>query len=144
MKKIFFALAVLLSLGACATMQHQQKPIAVNDLAALKGHWEGTRSIVIQRGQNLNFAEMDIVNDTIPIRGTVTLHLESGSAGIPGSDIRRYEFANGVIDPDGNLDITLPENNRMALSFQGTDKNTLSGVFFHGGNRGTITFQKKS
>ncbi len=144
MKHLWFVLAAAsLLLGSCATMQPQATPISTGDVAALKGHWEGTRTIVIQHGENLNFAEMDILNDSIPLRGTVTLHLESGAAGIPGADIRRYPFVGAVIDPNGNLEINLPEDNRMALSFQGSDKNTLTGIFFHRGNRGTVTFRRK-
>jgi hypothetical protein len=144
MKKVLLALLICTVAGACATLRqnHEVRPITVADLPALKGHWEGTRNIVIQQWPTLNFAEMDVLNDTVPLRGRVTLQLRHP---IDGNymEIRTLPFWRGLIDEGGYLDITFSETYRMAVAFEGLDRKTLSGVFFHGGNRGTITLRKK-
>jgi hypothetical protein len=130
--------AVLFLLGACATVP--VKPIASSDLPALKGIWAGTREIVLNFTRTYSYAELEILNDTLPLKGKLTLHVPDYS----GSEIRTYPFEDGQVDQTGKLIIDLPETNRMELSFySGEAKKTLYGSFYHGRQTGKIVLIKK-
>jgi hypothetical protein len=139
MKRFAIALsAVFFLLGACATVPI--KPIASSDLPDLKGKWEGTREIVIGFTRTFYYTEMEIFNDTLPVKGKVVIYIEEPR----GIEPRTYPFEDGEIDPDGNLIIKLPENNLMKLSlYSGETKKTLYGNFSHGRQLGKIVLHKK-
>lgn len=139
MKRSMIALlAGFFLLGACATVP--VKPIASSDLPDLKGRWEGTREIVINFTRTFSYAELDIANDTLPLKGKLTLYVPEYT----GNEVRTYPFEDGQIDPTGKLIINLPENDRMELSFSsGETKKTLYGSYFHLRQQGKIVLIKK-
>jgi len=139
MKRSMIAfVAVLFLLGACATVP--VKPIASSDLPDLKGIWAGTREIVLNFTRTYSYAELEILNDTLPLKGKLILHIPEYS----GNEIRTYPFEDGQVDQTGKLIIDLPETNRMELSFySGEAKKTLYGNFYHGRQTGTIVLIKK-
>jgi len=139
MKRSMIALlAVFFLLGACATVP--VKPIASSDLPDLKGKWEGIREIVIGFLRTFSYAELEIYNDTLPVKGKLILHIPEYS----GNEIRTYPFEDGQVDQTGKLIIDLPETNRMELSFySGEAKKTLYGSFYHGRQTGKIVLHKK-
>ena len=139
MKSLMIALvAILFLLGACATVPI--RPIASSDLPDLKGRWEGTREIVIQVLRTYSFAELEIYNDTLPLKGKLTLYIPE----YVGNEVRTYPFEDGQIDQTGKLIIKLPEDNLMELSFySGEAKKTLYGSFYRGRETGKIVLHKK-
>ena len=140
MKRLMIAsLAVLFLLGACATVP--VRPITSSDLPDLKGKWEGTREIVLNFLRTFSFAQLEIYNDTVPVKGKLTLYIPEYT----GNEVRTYPFENGQLDQTGKLIIDLPETNRMELLFSsGETKKTLYGSFMHGRQLGKITLIKKS
>jgi len=139
MKRLMIALvAILFLLGACATVP--VKPIASSDLPDLKGRWEGTRELVIQVLRTYSFAQLEIYNDTLPLKGKLTLYIPE----YVGNEVRTYPFEDGQIDQTGKLIIKLPEDNLMELSFySGEAKKTLYGSFYRGRETGKIVLHKK-
>ena len=139
MKRLMIALLVVFFLlGACASVQ--VKPIASNDLPTLKGKWEGTREIEIGFVRTFSAAELEIYNDTVPLKGKLTLYVPEYTA----NEVRTYPFENGQLDPNGKLIIDLPDNDRMELSFSGGEtKKTLYGNYFHTRQTGRIVLIKK-
>jgi hypothetical protein len=138
MKKfgLFFFLLVFL-IGACATVS-QKAPMTSSDLSFLKGEWEGTRVIQFDKLISTDWTEMEIFNDSIPLKGKMTIYY------LQGSDTRRYSFENGFIDPEGNLSIRLTEINNITLSLYREEKRIkLDGYYTHRGNLGTLTLYKK-
>ncbi len=139
MKRSMIALlAVFFLLSACATVPI--KPIASSDLPDLKGKWEGTREIVLNFLRTFSYAQLEIFNDTLPLKGKLTLYIPEYT----GNEVRTYPFEDGQVDQTGKLIINLPEDNRMELSFySGEAKKTLYGSFSHGRQLGKIVLHKK-
>jgi len=139
MKRSMIALLAVFSLlGACATVPI--KPIASSDLPDLKGKWEGTREIVLNFLRTFSYAELGIYNDTLPLKGKLTLYIPEYT----GNEVRTYPFEDGQVDQTGKLIINLPEDNRMELSFySGEAKKTLYGSFSHGRQLGKIVLHKR-
>lgn len=134
-----FALLVLtglLILSACATIPIS--PISPGDVPAFKGTWEGTRIIEWGRYQSFDTTIMEVHNDSIPLRGKLTvLFLE-------GKDIRVFEFDNGTIDAKGNLVLPLRDDTKAVLSFhKGENKMKLDGYYYYGNYLGRLTLDKK-
>lgn len=138
-KRLMIALsAVFFLLGACATVP--KKPIASSDLPDLKGKWEGTRELLLGFTRTFAYVEMEIYNDTLPVKGKVVVYVREYS----GTEPRTYSFDDGVIDSEGNLIIRLPEENLMKVSFySGEGKKTLYGNWSHKAQPGTIVLHKK-
>ena len=139
MKRLMICLlAVFFLLGACATVP--VKPIASSDLPVLKGKWEGTREIVINFLRTFSAAELEIYNDTLPLKGKLTLYVPE----YIGNEVRTYPFEDGQVDQTGKLIINLHENDRMELSFSsGETKKTLYGSYFRLRQTGRIVLHKK-
>ena len=116
------------------------KPIASSDLPALKGKWEGTREIVLNFVRTFSAAELEIYNDTLPLKGKLTLYVPEYT----GIEVRTYPFEEGQVDSTGKLIINLPETDRMELSFSsGETKKSLYGSYYHTRQTGTIVLIKK-
>lgn len=138
MKKfwISFFLLVFIS-GACATAP-QRVTMTPNDVSLLKGNWEGSRDITFDKARHIDFTEMEIFNDSVPLKGKIAV------AFLAGSDTRRYSFENGIIDPEGNVSIQLTEINKISLSLYKEGKRIiLDGYYWHRDNRGRLTLYKK-
>ena len=131
-------LAVFFLLGACATVP--VKPLTSSDLPVLKGEWTGTRELILGFTRTFAYVEMEIFNDSLPVRGKVVIYVREYT----GSESRTYPFDDGVIDPNGKLIIRLPEDNLMELSFySGESTKRLEGSFSHKDQPGKIVLHKK-
>ncbi len=119
---LFFALSLVI--GACATLP--SKTITTGDLAALKGSWAGTRFLQMGKSQATTSLELVIANETLPLRGTVTLYL------FAGDETRVYPFENGQITPQGKLLIPFGQDvMRMELTwFKEGNREKLQGSYF--------------
>jgi hypothetical protein len=139
MKRLMIALwAVFFLLGACATVP--KKPITSSDLPDLKGKWEGTRELILGFTRTFAYVEMEIFNDTLPLKGKVVIYVREYG----GTEPRTYSFDDGKVDSEGNLIITLPEANLMKVSFySGEGKKTLYGDWSHKAQPGKIVLHKK-
>ena len=139
MKRLLIGLvAVLFLSGACATVP--VKPIASSDLPVLKGRWEGTRELVNGFVRTFAAAELEIYNDTLPLKGKLTLYVPE----YIGNEVRPYPFEDGQVDQTGKLIINLSENDRMELSFaSGETKKSLYGSYFRLRQTGRIVLIKK-
>ena len=138
MKKfgIFFFLLVFL-IGGCALMP-QKATMIPTDLSLLKGTWQGSRDITFDRKRHIDFTEMEIFNDSIPLKGKISI------AFLEGTDTRRHSFENGVIDAGGSLSIQLTEINKITLSmYREGEKIKLDGHYTHRDNQGRLTLYKK-
>jgi hypothetical protein len=123
-------------LGACATVPIS--PIFSSDVPALKGTWEGSRQINWGRYQSYDPAILEVDNDSIPLRGKLTLLF------MEGKDTRVFQFDNGTIDPKGNLLLPLKEDTKAVLSFhKGENKMRLDGYYYYGNYVGRLTLDKK-
>lgn len=126
MKKIVVVLfALSLVVAACATLP--PKTITTGDLAALKGSWAGTRSIQMGKSIATTSLELVIANETLPLKGTVTLYL------FAGDETRVYPFENGQITPQGKLLIPFGQDvMRMELTWlkEGTREKLQGSYFF--------------
>jgi hypothetical protein len=138
MKKFGMVLLLMVLLGgACATVS-PRVAMTPNDLSWLKGEWEGSRDITFDRLRSVDFTRMEIFNDSIPLKGKMTI------AFMGGSDTRRYSFENGFIDGNGNLSIDLSEADNINLSlYREGNKTKLEGSFNHRENMGKLTLYKK-
>jgi hypothetical protein len=131
-------LAVFFLLGACATVP--VKPLSSNDLPLLKGEWGGTRELLLGFTRTFAYVEMEIFNDTLPVKGKVVVYVREYG----GTEPRTYSFNDGTIDSEGNLIIKLPEENLMKVSFySGEGKKTLYGNWAHKDQPGKIVLHKK-
>lgn len=139
MKRLAIALfAVFFILNACATVP--QKPISSNDLPVLKGQWAGTRELILGFTRTFAYTEMEVFNDTLPVKGKVIIHIPTYT----GVEIRTYPFEDGQIDQTGKLIVRLPEDNLMTLSFYSSETTkTLYGNFSHKAQPGKIVLHKK-
>ena len=137
MKKFGIAFVLLVSLiGACATVP--KTAMIPSDLSFLKGEWEGSRDITLERLRSIDFTEMEIFNDSIPLKGKIAY------AFMGGSDTRRYSFENGIIDSEGNLSIELTEIIKINLSLYREEKRIkLDGSFSYRDSTGRLTLYKK-
>jgi hypothetical protein len=137
MKKFGIAFVLLVSLiGACATVP--KTAMIPSDLSFLKGEWEGSRDITLERLRSIDFTEMEIFNDSIPLKGKIAY------AFMGGSDTRRYSFENGFIDSEGNLSIELTEIIKINLSLYREEKRIkLDGSFSYRDSTGRLTLYKK-
>jgi hypothetical protein len=125
MKKIVVVLfALSLVVAACATLP--PKTITTGDLSALKGTWSGTRFLQTGKVQATTSLELIIANETLPLKGTVTLYL------FAGDETRVYPFENGQITPQGKLLIPFGEGiMRMELIwFKEGNREKLQGSYF--------------
>lgn len=138
MKKFGIAFfLVFMLIGACATVS-PKVTMSPNDLSLLKGKWEGSRDITFDRLRSVDFTEMEIFNDSIPLKGKMVIAFQGGS------DTRRYSFENGFIDANGNLSIELTEFIKINLSlYREGNKIKLDGSYKHKENMGKLTLYKK-
>ncbi len=137
MKKFSFLLLTgILILGGCATIP--VSPISSSDIPAFKGIWEGARQINWGRYQSYDPAILEVYNDTIPLRGKLTILF------MEGTDPRIFPFDQGTVDPKGNLLLPLKEDTRTVLSFhRGENKMRLDGYYYYGNYVGRLTLHKK-
>ena len=130
------AISIFMLAVACATIP--PKPITVADLSALKGHWEGVRDLQFGRSQNITPIFLEIANDTLPLKGKVTLYI------FAGEEKRVYSFNQGQITPQGTLLLRFGEEDRMELNwFKEGDREKLAGSYLSRMREGRVTFTRE-
>jgi hypothetical protein len=130
------SLAGLIILSACATVPIS--PISPGDVPSFKGTWEGNREMIWGRFKSYDPAIMEVLNDSIPLKGKLTILF------MEGNDTRIFQFDSGTIDPQGNLVLPLKEDTKAVLSFRKGEKNMkLEGYYYYGNYLGTLTLDKK-
>ena len=135
-KNGLLAFAGLIILSACATVPIS--PISPGDVPSLQGTWEGTREMIWGRFRSNDPAIMEVLNDSIPLRGKLTILF------MEGNDTRIFQFDRGTIDPQGNLVLPLSEDTKAVLSFhKGEKKLKLDGYYYYGNYIGRLTMDKK-
>lgn len=137
MKKILYLLIIGMFLGAaCATVP--KIPIQTNELKLLKGEWEGARDIYWGLIQTFDYTLMEIFNDTLPLKGKVSISF------LGEKDLRVYSFENGMIDANGNLVADSGPDMKINLAlYREKGKMKLYGSYSHGQKEGTLTLYKK-
>lgn len=131
-----FFVAGFLILSACAAIPIS--PISQADVPSFKGTWEGARQINWGRYQSYDPAFMKIHNDSIPLRGQLTILF------MEGTDTRVFQFDNATIDANGNLVLPLGEDTKAILSFhKGKNKMRLDGYYHFRNYLGRLTLDKK-
>ena len=135
-KYLFFLLAGLITLSACATVPIS--PISPGDVPSFKGTWEGAREMIWGRFKSYDPAIMEVLNDSVPLKGKLTVLF------MEGTDTRVFHFDNGTIDSQGNLVLPLKEDTKAVLSFhKGEKKMKLDGYYYYGNYIGRLTLDKK-
>jgi len=136
MKKIvwgvFIQFFILIALASSASMPRE--PISEGNLSYLTGKWEGKRYV---RGGTFR-TEMEIYNDTLPLKGKFIFHEVKRK----GGGTYTWEFMQGMIK-DGNFYVKRGQNYYKLSLHKGDGKMKLEGDFFAEGNEGTITLYKK-
>ena len=137
MKKICYLLVIGMFFGAaCATVP--KIPIQINELAFLKGEWEGARDIYWGLIQTYDYTHMEILNDTLPLKGRVRIVF------LDEQTPRVYSFENGTIDANGNLVAGSGQEMKINLAlYREKGKMKLYGSYSHGQKEGTLTLYKK-
>jgi len=131
-----FLLAGFLALSACATIPIS--PLSPGDVPSLKGTWEGSREMNWGRYKSYDPTIMEVLNDSIPLKGKLTVLF------MEGSDTRVFQFDKGTIDPQGNLVLPLKEDTKAVLSFhKGENKMRLDGLYYYGNYVGRLILDKK-
>jgi hypothetical protein len=141
MKRFTMAIFLLIFLiGACATVP--KTALTPTDLSFLKGEWEGSRSMMWGRERSFDFTEMEIFNDSVPLKGKITIKIPIAFLG--ETDTRSYSFENGFIDPEGDLSIQLTDVTFLKLSlYKGGKGIKLEGNYNHRGNTGIVKLYRK-
>ena len=132
---IVLMLIMLLGLASYAAMT--KEPISKSSLSDLKGKWEGWRTIEGSRDAR---TELEIYNDTLPLKGKFTLHdvRQKGTK----SGTNEVEFDQGKIKDDHFY--FKRGNNELELSLhKGDGKMKLEGEFQFWGAKGRMTLDKK-
>jgi len=136
MKKIVWGVLIqfftLIALASCASMPRE--PISEGDLSYLTGKWEGRRNV----RQGTFRTEMEIYNDSLPLKGKVIWH----DVKRKGSGTYTWEFMEGMIK-DGKLYVKRGQNYVELSLYKGDGKMKLDGVVFTEGYEGTIILFKK-
>jgi hypothetical protein len=137
MKKMLYLLVIGTLFGAaCASIP--KIPIQTNELAFLKGEWEGARDIYWGLIQTFDYTHMEIFNDTLPLKGRVSIVFLDEQTPIV------YSFENGTIDANGNLVAASGQEMKINLAlYRERGKLKLYGSYSHGQKEGTLTLYKK-
>jgi hypothetical protein len=92
---------------------------------------------------------MEIDNDTVPVKGKITLHnLPNGVSARFPADAKRadnsaiIQFANAHVSDQGTLIGTTGQNFLELTLFVG-EKTKMDGWFYYYGGKGTVTLTKK-
>jgi hypothetical protein len=143
MKKIVCTVWVVLMI-ASAVYAQKKMAIELEDLAGLKGTWEGTLSFGIFEGSS-SAAKLEILNDTIPVRAKLTIaqipNQVAGQLGIMGGQ-NVFESNDGTITTQGTIMFTGQQpKNFFEVSRSGEKK--LRAVYWFRGLKGDALLTKK-
>jgi hypothetical protein len=131
---VFIHVFILIALVSCASMKRE--PISEGNLSDLRGKWEGWRSI---SGRDLR-TEMEIYNDTLPLKGKFIFHDVKRKDKIGGTFTS--EFKQGMIK-DNKFYLKQGQDYFELSLHKGDGKLKLKGNFSSSVHNGTLTLSKK-
>ena len=139
MKRIIGLCAVALVIASVAFAAQK---ITTKDLAGLKGTWEGRVEFGIATAETAT-AKLEILNDTVPLKGKLTLSGVSEQAGkalgIMGGTTA-VENDEGVITSQGTL---MWAANQNFLEVSPAKDKKLNGTYYFRGVKGSMSLTKK-
>ncbi len=137
-------IALLIASVAFAAQQKAQKPKITNDnLASLKGTWEGTISFG-EYGAANSPAKLEIMSDKAPVKAKLTvMNVPNEVASRLGqmSGTSMFESEDGEITTQGTL--MFAGNNKNFLELVMRSDKKLMGSYFFKGVKGDLNLNKK-
>jgi hypothetical protein len=122
---------------ACATVSKSPIPLSPTAYSELKGTWEGFRMISFDKYLTQNIVELEIQNDSVPLKGKLVIFP------LPGQTVIHYPFDQGEIK-EGKLFIVFPKDISMELFLYKEEKSLkLEGNFNYKLTQGKISLTKK-
>ncbi len=120
--------------------------ITKSNLSTLRGTWQGWTTFSSFQSNPI-LTTMEIINDTVPVKGKLTLENVPGAVTVlfppdavtAGRNINLY-FRNGMVSDQGTL-IGETGQNFLELTLYGEKK--MDGWFYYGGSKGTMELTKK-
>jgi hypothetical protein len=133
---LIFASMVLVSYGAMT-----REPISTENLPDLKGKWEGWRT-PLQRGTTQSYrTDLEIYNDTLPLKGKVTFYDVERKDKLGGTIFNK--FNTGQINNEGDFVIESGEHTYNLSLYKDKGEMKLEGKYDFRQTRGTISLKKK-
>jgi hypothetical protein len=130
----------------CAPVQ--KTIITKSNLPTLKGTWQGWTTFSSVPSSPIR-TTMQITNDTVPVRGWITLeNLPGAVASIFPADAKTagnnvtIDFKNGMISDQGTL-IGQTGQNFLELTLSVGEKMKMNGWFYYYAAKGTVELTKK-
>jgi len=143
MKKTIFLGCMGLLFGLMALVSYAamtKESLSPNNASDLKGKWEGWRTGPVGGSKNLR-TELEIYNDTLPLKGKLTAHDVKRKGVLSGTETN--DFNQGTINNDGNFYLKWGQNYLELSLYKGDGKMKLEGDCYFTGAKGTITLHKK-
>ena len=142
MRKVI-CLAVVALMIACMGCAAKRMPITQNDLKNVKGTWEGTISYGLYDVQQGPMT-LEILNDTVPIRGKVTLDVPQivASQYATQSGKQSKENPDGKLTPQGTILWTGGGAANHSLEFFLTGENRARVFYYFLGIKGDALLTK--
>ena len=130
----------------CASVQ--KTTLTKSNLPNLKGTWQGWTTFSSVQSNPIR-TTLQITNDTVPVRGNITLNNLPGAvasifpadAKTAGNDVT-IDFKNGMISDQGTL-IGQTGQNFLELTLSVGEKTRMNGWFYYYGAKGTVELTKK-
>jgi len=137
-------LLVSMVLVSCAPVQKTM--VTKSNLSTLKGTWQGWTTFSSVQSNPIR-TTLQITNDTVPVRGNITLNNLPGAvasifpadAKTAGNDVT-IDFKNGMISDQGTL-IGQTGQNFLELTLSVGEK--MNGWFYYYAAKGTVELTKK-
>jgi hypothetical protein len=144
MKKLICLAVVVLMIGlvGCAG---KKMSITQKDLPTLKGTWEGVINYGLFGGVQSGPMTLEILNDTVPVKGRVTLDIPQNVGsyyGVPSGKSSR-ENNEGKLTPGGTILWTGGGAAAHSMEATLTDAGKLQIFYYLLGMRGDATLTKK-
>lgn len=140
MKRIIIPWGVILLIISMALVSYakmEKVAISKDNLADLKGHWTGDRSVGPGNTRN---SDLEIPNDSLPVQGKFVFY----DVRSPGRASRTVTLDfKGKINQQGNLLFVGPDTEIELSLYKDDGKMKLEGNYFWYGARGTMSFKKK-
>ena len=142
MRKVI-CLAVVVLMVACMGCAAKRMPIAQSDLKNMKGTWEGTISYGLYDVQQGPMT-LEILNDTVPLRGKVTLDVPQivASQYATQSGKQSKENPDGKLTPQGTILWTGGGAANHSLEFFLTGENRARVFYYFLGIKGDALLTK--
>ena len=130
MKKIVLLVIALMMVASVAFAQKATK-ITANDLAGLKGTWEGILGFGITDAAT-SPVTLEILNDAVPVKAKLTVRSFpkeiAAQLGVQeGANV--FEGDDGQITSQGTLVFAGPNKNFFEVTFTGKDKASMWYIF---------------